>query len=223
MTSPHCRTPWRLVNGALPADELLACLRSEVLHGWQPPGGEPDGALTHCVIHQLDIVEAVPLARLVPEDRVGGVLGILTEPGAPNVFGTDLSGVELRADDLDWSYGSGEVVSGPAQVLALVVCGRTVPASGCAGTQRGASVADAEAERLGQLAGQQSQRTPAQGGLLDQHGPAGEAREHGALVGSGNRAHPASTSQAVRTTPILAPWRPSTSWCRRWYAGLTKR
>jgi uncharacterized protein (TIGR03083 family) len=124
-------------DGALPADELLACLRSEVLHGWQPPGGGPDGALTHCVIHQLDIVEAVPLARLVPEDRVGRVLGILTEPGAPNVFGTDLSGVELRADDLDWSYGSGEVVSGPAQVLALVVCGRTVPASRLRGDPAG--------------------------------------------------------------------------------------
>ena len=116
-------------DGALPADELLACLRSEVLHSWEPPGGGPEGALTHCVIHELDIVEAVPLPRQVPEDRVARVLGILTEPGAPNVFGTDLSGVELRADDLDWSHGSGEVVSGPAQVLALVVCGRTVPAS----------------------------------------------------------------------------------------------
>jgi uncharacterized protein (TIGR03083 family) len=116
-------------DGALPTSELLACLRTEVLHGWQPPGGGPEGALTHCVIHELDIVEAVPLARQVPEDRVARVLGILTESGAPNVFGTDLSGVELRADDLDWSYGSGEVVSGPAQVLALVLCGRSVPTS----------------------------------------------------------------------------------------------
>ncbi len=124
-------------DGALPAGELLACLRSEVLHDWQPPGGGPEGALTHCVIHQLDIVEAVPLARQVPEDRVARVLEILTELDAPTVFGTDLSGVELRADDLDWSYGSGEVVSGPAQVLALVVCGRTVPASRLRGDPAG--------------------------------------------------------------------------------------
>ena len=116
-------------DGALPTDELLACLRSEALHGWQPPGGGSEGALTHCVIHQLDIVEAVPLARRVPEDRIFRVLSILTAAGAPNPFGTDLSGVELRADDLEWSHGSGEVMSGPAQVLALVVCGRTVPAA----------------------------------------------------------------------------------------------
>jgi uncharacterized protein (TIGR03083 family) len=124
-------------DGALPGDELLACLRSEVLHSWEPPGGGPEGALTHCVIHELDIIEAVPLPRRVPEERVARVLGILTEPGTPNVFGTDLSGVELRADDLDWSYGSGEVVSGPAQVLALVVCGRTVPASRLRGDPAG--------------------------------------------------------------------------------------
>ncbi len=116
-------------DGSLPAEELLACLRSEVLHGWEPPGGGPEGALTHCVIHQLDIVEALPLPRRVPAERIARVLGILTEMGAPDIFGTDLSGVELRADDLEWSYGSGEPVSGPAQVLALVVCGRTVPAS----------------------------------------------------------------------------------------------
>jgi hypothetical protein len=116
-------------DGSLPTEQLLAGLRSEALHGWQPPGGGPQAALTHCVIHQLDIVEAVPLPRRVPEDRVARVLGILTEMGAPGVFGTDLSGVELRADDLDWSYGSGEVLSGEAQVLALVVCGRKVPTS----------------------------------------------------------------------------------------------
>ena len=31
-------------DGALPAERLLADLRSEVLHGWQPPGGGEDGA-----------------------------------------------------------------------------------------------------------------------------------------------------------------------------------
>ncbi len=115
-------------DGALPTDQLLAGLRSEVLHGWQPPGGGLEGALTHCLIHQLDIVEAVPLERRVPAERVAQVLGILAAPGAPGAFGTDLSGVELRADDLDWSYGSGEVVTAPAQVLVLVLANRKVPA-----------------------------------------------------------------------------------------------
>jgi uncharacterized protein (TIGR03083 family) len=115
-------------DGGLPADTLLAGLRSPVLHGWEPPGGGAGGALTHCVIHALDIEEAVPLSRRVPHACIRSVLGLVAAPGAPNLFGTDLSGVELRADDLDWSSGYGALVTGPAQALALVAAGRRLPA-----------------------------------------------------------------------------------------------
>jgi uncharacterized protein (TIGR03083 family) len=114
-------------DGALAVASLLADLRSDVLHGWQPPGGGAEGALTHCVIHGLDVTEAVPLARRVPEARIAQVLGIVAAAGSPNLFGVDLEGVELRADDLDWSFGSGALVRGPAQALALVACGRSLP------------------------------------------------------------------------------------------------
>jgi hypothetical protein len=56
------------------------------------------------------------------------VLESVSGPGALKHFGTDLGGIELRADDLDWSLGSGQLVSGAAQDLALVVCGRKLPA-----------------------------------------------------------------------------------------------
>jgi len=36
--------------------------------------------------------------------------------------------VELRADDLEWSYGMGSPVVGAAQALVLVVSGRLLPA-----------------------------------------------------------------------------------------------
>jgi uncharacterized protein (TIGR03083 family) len=114
-------------DGALPVPALVADLRSEVLHAWQPPGGGLEGALTHCVIHGLDIIEAVPLARRLPDEHVARVLGIVAGPDAPNLFGVDLSGVALRADDLDWSCGSGAAVTGSAQALALVACGRLLP------------------------------------------------------------------------------------------------
>jgi uncharacterized protein (TIGR03083 family) len=120
-------------DGALPETKLLDGLRSETLHAWQPPGGGMQGALTHCVIHSLDITEAVPLARRVPDDRVGAVLGAIAGAGGADLFGVDLSGIELRADDVDWSYGSGAPVTGPAQVLALVLCGRLLPRGRLAG------------------------------------------------------------------------------------------
>jgi uncharacterized protein (TIGR03083 family) len=118
-------------DGALPVPVLLDDLRSAVLHEWQPPGGGEEGALVHCVIHELDIVEAVPLGRRVPEAVIRSVLGLVAAEGppAPNLFGVDLSDVALRADDLDWSSGSAAraVVTGPAQALALVACGRLLP------------------------------------------------------------------------------------------------
>jgi uncharacterized protein (TIGR03083 family) len=115
-------------DGALGTAALVAGLRSPILHEWQPPGGGVTAALTHCVIHQLDITEAVPLARRVPDECIARVLDIVTAPDGPNLFGVDLSGVTLRANDLDWSVGSGATVSGPAQALALVACGRRLPA-----------------------------------------------------------------------------------------------
>ena len=98
-----------------------------MLHAWQPPGGGVRGALTHCVIHELDIIEAIPLDRRIPDPRIARVLSIVAGPGSPNLFGVDLSGLELRANDLDWSCGTGALVSGPAQALALVACGRMLP------------------------------------------------------------------------------------------------
>ena len=124
-------------DGALPTVSLLADLRSKLLHGWQPPGGGMQGALTHCVIHGLDITEAVPLDRRVPATRIARVLEIVAGPGTPNHFGVDLSGVELRADDLGWSHGSGAAVTGSAQALALVVCGRLLPAGRLGGEAAG--------------------------------------------------------------------------------------
>lgn len=114
-------------DGALPIEQLLADLRAEVLHRWQPPGGGEDGALIHCVVHCLDVIEAVPLSRRMPEERVRRVLSLVASPTTPNLFGTDLSGVELRADDLEWSYGKGVLVAAPAQALISVACGRLLP------------------------------------------------------------------------------------------------
>ena len=63
------------------------------------------------------------------------MLESVSGPQALRHFGTDLSGIELRADDLDWSFGSGQLLAGAAQDLALVVCGRKLPAGLLRGEQ----------------------------------------------------------------------------------------
>ncbi|MCO1655101.1 maleylpyruvate isomerase family mycothiol-dependent enzyme [Pseudonocardia humida] len=106
--------------------ELLACLRDNVEHPWTPPGGGPAGALSHDVIHGLDITVALGLDRTVPPERLSIVLGGL-KPKNIGFFGIDLSGVQLRATDREWTFGEGEPVHGTAADLLLVVCGRRLP------------------------------------------------------------------------------------------------
>src|SRR6266540_864624 len=88
----------------LPAERLLASLRENVAHPWTPPGGSVHGALSHDVIHGLDITVGLGLDRRVPPERVA-----------------------LRATDLDWSHGTGTPLRGLAQDLLLVLCGRRLP------------------------------------------------------------------------------------------------
>ncbi|MFI6365311.1 maleylpyruvate isomerase family mycothiol-dependent enzyme [Nocardia sp. NPDC050630] len=117
---------------ALTAEELVAAVRDNVNHPWKPPGGGYAGALSHDVIHGLDITVALGLDRVVPAERMRIVLGALS-PRSVNFFGVDLDGIELRADDLDFVYGSGSVLAGSAQHLLLVLCGRTLPAGSLRG------------------------------------------------------------------------------------------
>ncbi|MGO4618072.1 maleylpyruvate isomerase family mycothiol-dependent enzyme [Nocardia sp. 2YAB30] len=110
----------------LTAEDLLKSLWDNIDHPWKPPGGGFAGALSHDVIHGLDITVALGLDRRVPEDRLRLVLDALNRKSV-EFFGVDLKGIELRADDLDFSYGSGAVLSGSAQDLLLVLCGRRLP------------------------------------------------------------------------------------------------
>ncbi len=104
--------------------ELTAALANNVNHPWKPPGGGYIGALTHDVIHGLDITVPLGIGWAVPADRLGTILPSMTTPKIIRYFGTDVSGVELRATDIDWAFGSGSPVMGSAQDLALVLCGR---------------------------------------------------------------------------------------------------
>lgn len=115
-------------DAAAPAAELTAGLRDNAEHPWRPPGGGLTGALTHDVIHGLDITVALGIDRTVPASRMSIVLDSVTSAGSLKHFGTSLAGVSLRADDLDWSAGSGRPVTGTAQDLALAVAGRRLPA-----------------------------------------------------------------------------------------------
>ena len=114
-------------DGQAPPGELLAVLRQNERNPWKPPGGDLAGALTHDVIHGQDITAALDLEHLIPEERLRIVLQTITTPKSLKHFGTELTGIDLHATDIDWSFGSGAPLSGRAQDLALVLCGRKLP------------------------------------------------------------------------------------------------
>jgi uncharacterized protein (TIGR03083 family) len=120
---------------SLSAAELAEAVRSNTGHPWKPPGGGFEGALAHDVIHGLDITVPLGLAFVVPEDRLRLVLPASLAERSVRYFGTELSGIELRATDLDWSLGSGAPLTGAAQDLLLAICGRKLPPGHLQGAQ----------------------------------------------------------------------------------------
>jgi uncharacterized protein (TIGR03083 family) len=122
-------------DGAGSTSALVASMAESAVSVRAPRGVGFEGALVHDVIHGLDVTEPLGLDRRVPQDTLRAVLTGVTKPRSVKHFGVDLDGIELRADDLDWSFGSGTPVSGAAQDLALVLCGRRL----AAGRLRGAA------------------------------------------------------------------------------------
>ena len=110
----------------LTAAELAACVRDNIHHPWKPPAGGYRGALSHDIIHGLDITVALGIDRQVPADRMRLILDGM-HPRQVKYFGVDLTGIRLEATDLDWTYGTGSPLTGTAQDLLLVLCGRTLP------------------------------------------------------------------------------------------------
>lgn len=112
-------------DAQLPIPTLVSNVRSDVLQGWQPPGGGAMGALNHVVIHGLDISVPLGVQRRSPDATIRVILDSLAGDGAER-FGVDISEVALSATDLDWSAGTGTRRSGSAEDLVLYMSGRQV-------------------------------------------------------------------------------------------------
>ena len=103
--------------------QLLASLRDNVTHPWRPPGGGQVGALSHDVIHGLDITEPLGLPP-APASRIALVLGSVG-PRNLRFFGTELDH-RFVATDADVTLGAGPDVHLPAKDILLTITGRRV-------------------------------------------------------------------------------------------------
>jgi uncharacterized protein (TIGR03083 family) len=114
-------------DSTLPQAELVAALRDNAEHPWSPPGGGHAGALSHDVIHGLDIAWPLSISYPIAGPAMVTVLDLMVSGGGRSPFGFPLDGIELRATDLDWSSGAGSPVVGQSRDLLLLVAGRKIP------------------------------------------------------------------------------------------------
>ncbi|MGY1743639.1 MULTISPECIES: maleylpyruvate isomerase family mycothiol-dependent enzyme [unclassified Blastococcus] len=122
-------------DAARPAADHLDALRSPRLHAWQPPGGGAAGALSHAVIHSLDVTVALDRPAVAPADALTAVLDQLAASDGA-WFGVDLAGVRLEADDSGWAWGDGDVVRADRGRLVALLAGRTLPDGRALGATR---------------------------------------------------------------------------------------
>ena len=113
-------------DASLPVADLLDQLRSPALHTWQPPGGGAAGALSHAVIHSLDVTVALDRPAVAPAEARTSVLDQLAAADGA-VFGIDLTGIRLEDPESGWSRGDGQFVSADTGCLVALLSGRTLP------------------------------------------------------------------------------------------------
>lgn len=113
-------------DASLPVADHLAQLRSPLLHAWQAPGSGAAGALSHAVIHSLDVTVALGQPPVAPVEARLAVADQLTVAHG-SFFGLDLTGVRLEADDTDWAWGDGQAVRADTGALVALLGGRTLP------------------------------------------------------------------------------------------------
>jgi hypothetical protein len=120
--------------------DLVAALRDNADNPWRPPGGGLAGALSHDVIHGLDITWPLGVDHQAATPAMITVLDMIVSPGDRTLFGFPLDGLELRASDLPWSFGCGAALQGRSRDLLPLLAGRTIP---------GEAFSGAGAQRLG--------------------------------------------------------------------------
>jgi uncharacterized protein (TIGR03083 family) len=113
-------------DSQLPQAQLVSVLRDNAENPWSPPGGGLAGALSHDVIHGLDIAWPLSIEYPIPGPALAAVLDSVTSPGDRSLFGVPLHGIELTATDLGWSAGTGDRLAGRSRDLLLLLAGRQV-------------------------------------------------------------------------------------------------
>lgn len=117
---------WVERNRDRPTDSIVAAFGGPWRPGQVTGRLGPAAALRGEVIHHQDMRRPLWMPRAIPEERLRAALDVILTPGGSTNLGSFQrgQGIRLRATDLDWSWGQGPEVSGPAESLLMALAGR---------------------------------------------------------------------------------------------------
>ncbi|MFF3573486.1 maleylpyruvate isomerase family mycothiol-dependent enzyme [Nocardia jiangxiensis] len=109
--------------GSLGPERLLQFLNEHLVPRGLTAGFGGMIALVDGTIHHQDIRRPLGVPRQIPTDRLTRVLDA-TLPNPRLGAWHRIRGLRLRADDIDWSHGTGPEVVGTGEALLLAITGR---------------------------------------------------------------------------------------------------
>ena len=116
-----------VLTAARPAGAIAAGLRANAENPFKPPIVGHPGQLTDLQVHGQDIRRPLGLPHGLRLDRLRISLDFLTGGHAVGFAPKRrLAGLHFEATDLDWSWGSGPALRGPAEALMMAMTGRAV-------------------------------------------------------------------------------------------------
>jgi len=115
-------------------EDLVVQLRANAESRKRLPGTTPRGLLADALVHGQDIRRSLGIVRVPPADRTVGALWSMVRTGSILGNKKRIAGLRLAATDIDWSFGEGPEVRGPAQALLMATCGRRVALDDLEGT-----------------------------------------------------------------------------------------
>ena len=123
--------------GARPVAELVQQLEERSDVALSPPGVGALGPFADSCIHLRDVAIPLGIATSPPTQDWVRVLAFLATPRARTagfVPRGRLDGLRLQASDAAWSSGSGDLVTGTSEALAMSLTGRPVLLDSLTGT-----------------------------------------------------------------------------------------
>ncbi len=111
--------------GNRPAGEILDSWHAVASSANIPPTTKKVEIALDAFVHHHDI--AVPIGKDVPSDpeRLRWMADGMVAAQKPILSGPRVKGLQLIATDIDWHYGTGPEIHGPAAALILAGCGRS--------------------------------------------------------------------------------------------------